>query len=129
MFTIDGSFGEGGGQIVRSALALSLVTGKPFRIEHVRANRQPPGLRRQHLTAVNAAAEVGRARVCGAGVGARWFSFSPGRVEPGDYTFAVGTAGSTTLVFQTIVVPLMLAGGPSRLTFEGGTHNPHAPPF
>jgi RNA 3'-terminal phosphate cyclase (ATP) len=129
MIDIDGSFGEGGGQIIRTSLALSLVTGKPFRVERVRARREKPGLQRQHLTAVTAAAEVGRARVEGAQVGARAFSFEPGEVAPGDYTFSIGTAGSTTLVLQTVLPPLMHAAGPSLLTLEGGTHNVHAPPF
>src|SRR5919199_6026547 len=96
MIVIDGSFGEGGGQIIRTSLALSLVTGKAFRVERVRARRTPPGLKRQHLTAVNAAAEVGRARVEGVGVGSQYFSFEPGEVVPGDYHFAIGTAGPTT---------------------------------
>lgn len=129
MLEIDGSFGEGGGQIIRTSLALSLVTGKPFRVGRVRARREKPGLQRQHLTAVNAAAAVGRAEVEGAAVGAREFTFVPGEVTPGDYTFAVGTAGSTTLVLQTVLPPLMLAPAPSLLTLEGGTHNVHAPPF
>ncbi|MDQ3906894.1 MAG: RNA 3'-terminal phosphate cyclase, partial [Acidobacteriota bacterium] len=129
MIVIDGSFGEGGGQIIRTSLALSLVTGKAFRVERVRARRTPPGLKRQHLTAVNAAAEVGRARVEGAGVGSQYFSFEPGEVVAGDYAFSIGTAGSTTLVLQTILPPLMIAGGPSLVTLEGGTHNVHAPPF
>ena len=129
MFSIDGSFGEGGGQIIRSSLALSLITGKPFRVYNVRAGRDKPGLRRQHLTAVLAAAEVGRARVDGAHVGSREFTFVPAEVTPGEYSFPIGTAGSTTLVIQTILPPLMLAGGPSVVTLEGGTHNVHAPPF
>lgn len=129
MLTIDGSFGEGGGQIIRSSLALSLVTGKPFRVFNVRAGREKPGLRQQHLTAVNAAAEVGGAQVDGAGVGSQQFTFVPGRVRAGDYVFRIGTAGSTTLVLQTVLPPLMLADGPSVLTLEGGTHNVHAPPF
>ncbi|MFL5330609.1 MAG: RNA 3'-terminal phosphate cyclase [Gemmataceae bacterium] len=129
VITIDGSHGEGGGQIIRTALALSLVTGRRFAVENVRANRKPPGLRPQHLMAVKAAAQIGQARVEGAGVGARWFSFHPGRVEPGDYTFKIGTAGSTTLVLQTVLPPLMIATGSSHLTFEGGTHNVKAPPY
>lgn len=129
MIIIDGSKGEGGGQIVRTSLALALVTGQPFKIENIRAGREKPGLRPQHLTAVNAAAEIGRARTHGAAVGARSFSFIPGQVVPGDYTFAIGTAGSTTLVMQTVLPPLMIAAAPSRLTFEGGTHNIKAPPF
>ncbi|MDQ3804202.1 MAG: RNA 3'-terminal phosphate cyclase [Acidobacteriota bacterium] len=129
MLSIDGSFGEGGGQIIRTSLALSLVTGRAFRVYNVRARRAKPGLQPQHLTAVKAAAEVGRARVDGAGVGAKEFTFVPGEVSPGQYRFPIGTAGSTTLVLQAVLPPLMRAPGPSLLTFEGGTHNPHAPPF
>ncbi|MGH9902604.1 MAG: RNA 3'-terminal phosphate cyclase, partial [Pyrinomonadaceae bacterium] len=129
MLTIDGSFGEGGGQIIRTSLALSLITGKPFRIERVRAGRAKPGLQRQHLTAVGAAAEIGRAEVTGAAVGAKYFSFVPGEVTPGDYTFRIGTAGAATLVLQTVLPPLMIAAAPSTLVLEGGTHNVHAPPF
>ena len=129
MLTIDGSFGEGGGQIIRTSLALSLITGKAFRVERVRANREKPGLRQQHLTAVNAAAEIGGAKVSGAAVGATNFTFTPGTVTPGDYTFSVGTAGSATLVMQTVLPPLMIAARSSMLRFEGGTHNAHAPPY
>jgi len=129
MIQLDGSFGEGGGQILRTSLALSLVTGKPFRIERIRARRPKPGLRRQHLTAVFAAAEVGQARVEGAELGSRAVTFEPGEVRPGEYRFDVGTAGSTTLVLQTILPALMLAAAPSQLRLEGGTHNLHAPPI
>lgn len=129
MLTIDGSFGEGGGQIIRSSLALSLITGKPFRIYNVRARREKPGLKPQHLMAVNAAAEIGHAKVEGAAVGAREFTFAPGEPTPGEYTFSIGTAGATTLVLQTVLPPLMLADAPSVITLEGGTHNKHAPPF
>ncbi len=129
MLTIDGSFGEGGGQIVRTSLALSLITGKPFRIHRVRARRDKPGLRRQHLTAVQAAARVGQATVTGAEVGSREFSFIPGEIKAGDYLFDIGTAGSTTLVLQTVLPPLMIQPGPSRLTLVGGTHNAFAPPL
>ena len=129
MLNIDGSQGEGGGQIIRTSLALSLVTGKSFQVERVRANRDKPGLRQQHLTAVNAAAQIGAAKVEGAAVGATEFSFIPGVVTPGDYVFSVGTAGSATLVLQTVLPPLMIAAGSSMLRFEGGTHNVHAPPY
>lgn len=129
MITIDGSFGEGGGQIIRTSCALSLVTGRPFRIYNVRARREKPGLQRQHLTAVTSAARIGNARVDGAAVGSREFTFEPGHISPGDYTFSIGTAGSTTLVLQTVLPPLMIADSPSRVTLEGGTHNVHAPPF
>jgi RNA 3'-terminal phosphate cyclase (ATP) len=126
---LDGSAGEGGGQVVRSALALSLVTGTPFRIVNVRAGRKRPGLLRQHLTAVKAAAEVGQARVEGAELGSRELAFAPGRVKAGDYRFSVGTAGSATLVFQAIFPALALARGRSTVVVEGGTHAPMAPPF
>jgi RNA 3'-terminal phosphate cyclase (ATP) len=129
MLTIDGSFGEGGGQIIRSSLALSLITGKPFRIYNVRARRDKPGLKPQHLTAVRAAAEIGGARFDGAAVGSSDFTFIPGEVKPGQYHFAIGTAGATMLVLQTILPPLMIASAPSVITLEGGTHNKHAPPF
>ena len=129
MLTIDGSYGEGGGQILRTALALSLVTAKPFRIENIRAGRKNPGLLRQHLTAVNAATEISRAEVTGAAIGSRELTFAPGSVVSGDYAFAVGTAGSTTLVLQTVLPALLIASGKSKLILEGGTHNPFAPPF
>ena len=129
MLTIDGSVGEGGGQILRTALALALVTGTPFRIHAIRARRRKPGLLRQHLTAVNAAATVGGASTDGASLGSRELTFRPGRITPGEYRFAVGTAGSTGLVLQTVLPPLLLASGPSTVTVEGGTHNPGAPPF
>jgi RNA 3'-terminal phosphate cyclase (ATP) len=129
MLTIDGAHGEGGGQIIRTSLALSLVTGKPFLVERARANRAKPGLRQQHLTAVRAAAAIGNAKVEGAAVGSTEFAFTPGVVTPGDYTFNIGTAGSTTLVLQTVLPPLMIASAPSVLRFEGGTHNVHAPPY
>jgi RNA 3'-terminal phosphate cyclase (ATP) len=130
MLSIDGSYGEGGGQIIRTSLALSLVTGKPFRVYNVRARRERPGLQRQHLTAVLSAAEIGAAQVDGAQVGSREFTFAPTREpKPGEYRFSIGTAGSTMLVLQAVLPPLMLASEPSLLTFEGGTHNVHAPPF
>jgi len=129
MISIDGSQGEGGGQIIRTALALSLVTGKPFRVEKVRARRAKPGLMRQHLTAVEAARSLSQARVEGAAVGSCEFTFTPGEVAPGRHTFSVGTAGSATLVLQTVLPALLTARASSSLTLEGGTHNPFAPPF
>lgn len=129
MITIDGSQGEGGGQILRTSLALSLVTGQPFRMERVRARRQKPGLLKQHLTAVEAAKMVGCAEVTGAALGSQTLEFTPGPVTPGNYRFAVGTAGSATLVLQTVLPALLTASGHSTLTLEGGTHNPMAPPF
>ena len=129
IITIDGSFGEGGGQILRSSLALSIVTGKPFRIERIRANRPKPGLMRQHLASVNAAAEICGGSVSGAELGSRTLSFFPGKVRAGDYTFNIGSAGSTTLVLQTVLPALILADAPSTVVLEGGTHNIHAPPL
>jgi RNA 3'-terminal phosphate cyclase (ATP) len=129
MITIDGSFGEGGGQILRTSLALSLVTGKPFCMENIRANRSKPGLLRQHLTAVNAAAEISGAQVEGNSIGALKLSFVPKVVKAGTYHWAIGTAGSTTLVLQAVLPCLLTAGAASELVLEGGTHNPHAPSF
>lgn len=129
MITIDGSIGEGGGQILRTALGLSLVTGEPFTIENIRAGRNKPGLLRQHLTAVEAAAKIGHARVDGSAIGSQSLSFYPEEVVPGEYQFSVGTAGSATLVLQTILPALMMADSPSIVVIEGGTHNPFAPTF
>jgi RNA 3'-terminal phosphate cyclase (ATP) len=129
MLTIDGAQGEGGGQILRTSLALAAVTGKAFRMERIRGNRRKPGLLRQHLTAVNAMAEVCAARVQGAELASQTLSFEPGPVKHGEYAFAVGTAGSTTLVLQTVLPALLMAAGRSRIVLEGGTHNPMAPPF
>jgi RNA 3'-terminal phosphate cyclase (ATP) len=129
MIRIDGSLGEGGGQMLRSALSLSLATGKAFRIENIRAKRERSGLLRQHLTGVLAAREIGSAQVEGAILGSKTLTFIPGSVRSGTYHFAVGTAGSATLVFQTILPALMTASGPSEITIEGGTHNMQAPPF
>jgi len=129
MIALDGSQGEGGGQILRSSLALSLVTGTPFRIDNIRAGRPRPGLMRQHLTAVEAAGAVGAARISGATIGSRNLTFAPTAVKAGAYAFSVGTAGSATLVLQTVLPALLTAGGPSSLVLEGGTHNPSSPPF
>ena len=126
---IDCSMGEGGGQILRSSLALSLVMGRSIRIEKIRAGRKKPGLLRQHLTAARAAAEIGRAQVRGVELGSEELEFAPGVVVPGEYRFAVGSAGSATLVLQTVLPALLTASGPSQLVLEGGTHNPMAPPF
>lgn len=130
MLTIDGSMGEGGGQILRSALALSLVTSLPFRITNIRRGRAKPGLMRQHLAAVRGAATTSAAEVSGDVLHSTELEFRPGPVRGGAYAFATGGAGSTTLVFQTVLYPLLLATDvPSTLRFEGGTHNPMAPPF
>lgn len=129
LLEIDGSLGEGGGQVLRTALSLSLVTGRPFRIRDIRAGRPNPGLRRQHLTAVRAAAAIGDAEVSGDQVGSKRLLFEPVRPRPGDYEFSTEGAGSTTLVLQTLLPPLVTAEAGSSLAVEGGTHNPFAPPF
>lgn len=129
MIHIDGSQGEGGGQILRSSLALSIATRMPFRMTRIRAGRASPGLMRQHLTCVQAAAAISSADVTGASVGSQEITFSPGRVTAGNYHFPIGTAGGTTLVLQAILPALLRASGPSRVCVEGGTHNVAAPPF
>lgn len=123
---LDGAIG--GGQVLRSALSLSMVTGRAFRIRQIRARRSRPGLLRQHLTAVMAAAEVCGARICGAHLDSQALSFEPGVIRAGDFKFTIGTAGSCTLVLQTLLPALMRAPQASRVTISGGTHNPLAPP-
>ena len=127
MFTIDGH--SGGGQILRSALTLSLATGDPFRIHDIRASRRKPGLRRQHLTAVGAAVQVGGAEVIGAELNSSEITFRPGAVKAGRYDFHISTAGSTTLVLQTVLPVLLTADRPSHVALRGGTHNPLCPPY
>jgi RNA 3'-terminal phosphate cyclase (ATP) len=120
---------SGGGQLLRSSLSLSLATGQPFRMTNIRGKRSKPGLMRQHLTCVKAAAEVCDACVDGAELGSVELVFRPGKVVGGDYSFAIGSGGSTTLVLQTLLPALLHAEKPSTLRIEGGTHNPMAPPF
>jgi RNA 3'-terminal phosphate cyclase (ATP) len=128
--TLDGSRGEGGGQILRTALTLSLLTGRPFRMVKIRANRDKPGLRPQHQKAVEAAAALGQARVTGGSVGSRELTFSPSTYAPRDLSIDIGTAGSAGLVLQTLHLPLALkAESPARLALTGGTFNPKAPAF
>jgi len=125
---IDGSAGEGGGQILRSALALSVLTGRPFKLVNIRANRAKPGLQPQHVMCVRAAGTVCGAIYKGAAKGSSVLYFEPGTVKAGNYTFSIGTAGATTLVLHTIYLPLALRGDqPSEITITGGTHNQHAP--
>lgn len=128
MIIIDGSQGEGGGQVLRTSLALSILTKQPVRIEQIRAKRAKPGLLRQHLTAVQAAVTISGGEAKGAEIGSRALTFSPGEVTGGNYHFAIGTAGSCTLVLQTILLPLLQANRESTVTITGGTHNPSAPP-
>lgn len=124
---LDGAFGEGGGQILRTSLALSLITGRPFHLRNVRARRPKPGLQPQHLMSVRAAATIGQASLRGASKGSTDLEFAPGAVVPDAYRFAIGTAGATSLVLHTIYLPLVLAGGKSEVTIEGGTHVSHSP--
>jgi RNA 3'-terminal phosphate cyclase (ATP) len=125
---LDGSEGEGGGQILRSALSLSLITGRPFRMTGLRERREPPGLRPQHLACVRGAEALSSSTSEGAVLGASELSFTPGPVRSGDYLLEVGTAGSTPLLFQCLFFPLALAGG-GQLTLRGGTHLPHSPSY
>ncbi len=125
---IDGSAGEGGGQILRTSLALSMLTGKPFVLERIRARRKKAGLMRQHLTCVKAAAAVCGAELEGAALGSSRLVFRPGRVEGGEHELDIGSAGCVSLVLQTIALPLALAAGESRVRVRGGTHALWAPP-
>jgi len=128
MIEIDGSVGEGGGQILRTSLSLSLLTGRPFKLLNIRANRTRPGLQPQHLMCVKAAGAICGAHYKGAEVGSSTLYFEPGPVKAGNYTFAIGTAGATALVLHTVYLPLALRGAePSTVVIVGGTHNPFAP--
>jgi len=129
MIVIDGSQGEGGGQIFRSSLTLAMCLGKSVRIQNIRAGRPRPGLLRQHLTCVRAAQTISGAQVAGDELGSTEVTFKPGKVEAGEYRFSVGSAGSTSLVFQTILMPLFFSEGESEVTFEGGTHNGFSPSY
>ena len=125
--TIDGAQGEGGGQVLRTALTLSILTQQPIELVNIRANRQKPGLMRQHLTSVLAAQAICDADVSGAELGSSSIRFNPNKVKAGEYRFEIGTAGSTVLVCQTILPVLALANEKSTITFEGGTHNGMSP--
>ena len=127
---LDGGAGEGGGQILRTALSLSAVTGRAFVVENVRANRLKPGLRPQHREAARAMAGLCQAEVAGDDIGSTRLEFRPARrPTTGEWTFDIGTAGSAPLLLQTLFYPLALAGGESRLTLRGGTHQDHSPSF
>ncbi|MCA9061316.1 MAG: RNA 3'-terminal phosphate cyclase [Planctomycetaceae bacterium] len=129
LMVFDGSQGEGGGQILRTVVGIAAATGRPVRMENIRAGRSRPGLMRQHLTAMQAAARVCNAVVTGAELRSMTLTFEPQQVCPGHYEFSIGTAGSASLVLQTVLPALMTAAGPSQLVLEGGTHNQWAPPF
>lgn len=129
MIIIDGSEGEGGGQVLRTSTSLAIVTGQPFQITNIRGKREKPGMMRQHVTAIEAACAISDSDCEGLAVGASEITFRPGSVKAGTYRFAVGTAGNTNLVLQTILPALLFADGASHITLEGGTHNMLAPPF
>lgn len=126
MLIINGEIG--GGQILRTSLSLSIITGKPFKIINIRKNRENPGLQHQHLTAVDSAKEICDAELKGNVLHSTELEFSPGNIQAGNYTFNIGTAGSTTLVLQTILPALLFAKNPSTIEITGGTENPMAPP-
>jgi RNA 3'-terminal phosphate cyclase (ATP) len=129
MVEIDGSLGEGGGQVLRTALALSSITGKPITLENIRAGRKQPGLQAQHLTSVDAAQAVCKAEVQGAYLGSTKLTFVPHELRSSRYRFEIPTAGSTSLVLQTIFFPLSLAGSSSSVIISGGTHVAWAPSY
>jgi RNA 3'-phosphate cyclase len=129
MVHIDGSLGEGGGQVLRSSLTLSILTGKALHMTNIRARRSKPGLGHQHLNAVQAATAVSKARVEGDRLGSQTLTFHPGEIQSGRYNFDIGTAGSTSLVLQTIFLPLSRAGSASTVAITGGTHVPWSPSF
>ncbi len=126
---IDGSLGEGGGQILRTALSLSCITGLSLKLFNIRKARKRPGLMPQHITCVNAAASISHARVSGNEKGSSELTFVPDRIMPGEYTFDIQTAGSCSLVLQTLLPPLILSGKPSNITIKGGTHVPFSPTY
>ncbi|HEV7501613.1 MAG TPA: RNA 3'-terminal phosphate cyclase, partial [Vicinamibacteria bacterium] len=129
LIPIDGSQGEGGGQVLRTALALSAVTGQGFEITKIRARRARPGLRPQHLAAVRAASLICDAKVGGAFDGSPDLRFEPGALRSGDFKFEIATAGAATLVLQTIVAPLATVPGRSHASVTGGTHVPSSPSY
>jgi RNA 3'-phosphate cyclase len=129
MIEIDGSYGEGGGQILRTALALSVLLNRPLTVHQIRGKRKNPGLARQHLTAVEALGKIAGARMDGGTLGSQTLRFIPNEILPGDYQFRIGTAGSITLLLQTILLPLSQSQRNSKLILEGGTHVPWSPPY
>jgi RNA 3'-terminal phosphate cyclase (ATP) len=129
MIEIDGSYGEGGGQILRTALALSAIFKIPIIVHQIRSGRKKPGLQPQHLRGVEALARMTEAQTVGVKMGSESITFVPKRVLPGEYRIEVGTAGSVSLLLQTLLPPLCLAQESSRLTLVGGTHVPWSPPF
>ena len=132
MIEIDGSHGEGGGQILRTSLTLSVLTGKPVKIHHLRSGRKKPGLKPQHVMSAHAVAQISGGKLFGAELESTELAFHPGHVKSGDYTFDVtilkASAGSTGLIFQTLLIPLAFVGSTSRIIMKGGTHVAWSPP-
>jgi RNA 3'-terminal phosphate cyclase (ATP) len=133
MLTIDGSYGEGGGQVLRTSLSLAAITGTDLRLTSIRAGRKQPGLAAQHLTCVRAAATVCGAKVEGDRMGSQELTFQPGAPRAGEYVFDVAdirpSAGSVNLILQTVLPILARCDGPSQVTLRGGTHVPWSPTF
>jgi len=129
MLKINGSHGEGGGQVLRTAVAMSMVTGKEFRIDNIRANRPNPGLSHQHLMALKAAAEIGDSEVTGIRKGSTEVTFSPSSVKGGDHDFDIGTAGSVTLMLQALIPPALVADEITTIEITGGTDVKWSPPY
>ncbi len=129
LIQIDGSQGEGGGQMLRTSLALSIFLMKPFEMINIRANRPNPGIQAQHLKAIEASSVISNAIVEGAIIKSNWVRFFPVEIKHGNFKFDIGTAGSTSLVLQTIYLPLSFATGTSNLTITGGTHVSWSPTF
>ncbi len=126
---IDGAIGEGGGQVLRTALSLSIITQRPLLLSHIRARRSQPGLKPQHLKSVDAAAAISKAEVDGAQLNSQTLTFKPAQSRSGRYRFDIGTAGAASLVLQTVLIPLAFAGAGSSVTITGGTHVPWSPPY
>lgn len=129
LIEIDGSYGEGGGQILRTSLALSAILRRPFFIHHIRSKRKNPGLQAQHLKAIEAVAQITEARTEGVWLGSQEVAFYPKKIVPKEYRFEIPTAGSLTLLLQAVLPPLCLAPASSKITLVGGTHVPWSPPF
>jgi len=129
LIEIDGSYGEGGGQILRTALSFSAVLKKPIHVHHIRAKRKNPGLQPQHLMAVESLSRMTEARTKGVKMGSDSITFIPQKILSGEYQFNIGTAGSVTLLLQALLPPVCLSQGRSQLTLVGGTHVPWSPPF
>jgi RNA 3'-terminal phosphate cyclase (ATP) len=127
--SIDGSLGEGGGQILRTSLALSCITGKALHMENIRANRRNPGLAKQHISCVYAVRDITSGICSGVELGSQILDFQPGKIQGGNFSSDIGSAGSASLVIQTIMPPLFLADKSSTVTVTGGTHNPMSPPY